>query len=155
MTEIIGLVIFGAILIFLEILIPGGILGLIAAGMMISAVYMAFTQYGSLYGLIVMLISVSIATIALYLQFKLLPKTKFGKKFFIPESSDGKTEYQKVSPDLIGKNGEAITNFSPTGIILIENKEYEAFSQEGYLTKGQNLQVVAFDNFRLIIEKQK
>ena len=52
---------------------------------------------------------------------------------------------------VVGKICEAETTLAPSGYVSLDGRRYEAYSRSGLATKGSRLQVVAVDNFRLIV----
>jgi membrane-bound ClpP family serine protease len=152
MTLIILLFAIGIVLLAAEVIVPGGILGAIGALLMIAACVISFSQYGTSGGFAAIAVSLLLAGLTFYIEFRILPKTAFGKRAFLnAEITAVSSAYGEDARSLIGKSAEAVTMLSPSGYILIEGKRYEAFSQDGQVPAGAPLMVVGADNFRLIV----
>ncbi|MBC2602494.1 NfeD family protein [Puniceicoccus vermicola] len=153
MAEIVGLILLAAILASFEIVVPGGILGLLAFAALIGASYLAYAPWGL--GGSVLLFSGAGAGILLlvYFEFKLLGKSKFRNRFILSSAVTGRSESVHSTDEVIGAEGVTLTAMSPTGMIRIGDQKFEAFSRSGFLLKDQSIRVVSRDNFRLIIEK--
>lgn len=155
MSTLILLFVVGIFLIAAEVIVPGGILGAIGGLMMFGGCYVAFMEYGTLGGLVAVLTAFAFGGLAIYLEFFLLPKTKWGKRAFLTAEVTGVSA--AFGPDanaLIGKSAEAITLLSPSGYILVDGRRLEAFCQSGQVPAGTALEVVGADNFRLIVTQR-
>ena len=92
---------------------------------------------------------------AIYLEFYILPKTKWGKRAFLTAEVTGvSAAYGPDAQEMVGKSAEAITVLSPSGYILVDGKRFEAFCQSGQVPPGTALEVVGADNFRLIVTQR-
>ncbi|MGA0853551.1 MAG: NfeD family protein [Luteolibacter sp.] len=152
MSLIILLFAIGLILLAAEVIVPGGILGGIAALMMLGGCAVAYSRFGANGGMIALIAAIALICITLFLEFRVLPKTRMGRRAFL-ESEIGATSaaFGPEAQQLIGSQAEAITLLSPTGYIRVNGKRYEGFSQSGQISPGATLQVVGADNFRLIV----
>lgn len=153
MSIIIALIIAGIIFISLEVFVPGGILGLLGTIAIITACVLTYNAYDIAGAIGVGLISIILAGIIIVIEFKYLPKTEYGKRLFLTSFVKGKGNEDVGSDSLIGKQARAVTRLLPTGTIEVGKDQYEAFSQDGHINKGESLIVVARDAFRIIVKK--
>ena len=141
------------ILTFLELLLPGGVLGVLAAISLLLATWFGFDGYG-FFGSMIVFFGTLIALIVLtFVEFKLMAKTEFGRKFFLETTIDGRSNIAQAKDSIIGRRGIALTRLNPSGKVSIDDKNYEAYSQDGFIENGQEVAVVAQDNFKLTIKK--
>lgn len=138
---------------FLELLLPGGILGFLAAISLLVATWLGFDNYGFFGGMIVFFGTLVALAILSFIEFKLLAKTPYGQKFFLNTSIKGHSNKAQSEDSIIGKTGTALTRLNPSGKVLVEGKNYEAHSRDGFIENGQTIKVVGQDNFKLTIEK--
>ena len=156
MSLIILLFSLGILFIAVEVIVPGAILGSIGALLMFGGCVMAFIEYGTTGGMLAVTAAFAIGALAMFLEFKVIPNTKFGKRAFLTrEITAVSAAFGAEARDLIGKSAEALTLLSPSGYILIDGIRYEAFSQSGQVPAGSALEVVGADNFRLIVSLSK
>ncbi len=154
MTMLILLFAIGILLIVAEVIVPGGILGTIGALMMFCGCILAFMNFGNTVGLIAVLTALVLGGLAVYLEFRYLPKTKIGKRAFLTAEITGVSEaIGDEARKLVGKTAEAITLLSPSGYILVDGQRYEAFCQSGQVPAGSALEIIGADNFRLIVRE--
>jgi membrane-bound ClpP family serine protease len=156
MTAIIILFLAGILLLAIEVFVPGMVVGIIGGLAILAGVIMAFGLYGTAGGMIALLAGAALLGLTLYIEFVVLPKTKFAKKFSMLASVEGTS--QPALADLgavLDQQGETVTPLSPSGYISIQGRQYEAFSQSGYLAKGVAVRVTGLDNFRLIVTQNQ
>ncbi|MGC6424395.1 MAG: NfeD family protein [Lentimonas sp.] len=150
---IIGLIIAAVVLVFFEVVLPGGVLGVLAAICLVSATWLGFVEYDFLGGLGIFLGTCLAIVVTIFLEFKFLATTGLGKGFFLKESVTGHSNESEAEDSIIGKEGTALTRLNPSGKVAIGGQSYEACSQDGYIDSGEFIGVVAKDNFKLIIKK--
>ena len=152
MTLIVLLFALGIVLLAVEVIVPGGILGTIGGLMMFGGCVMSFINYGTLGGSIAVAIALGLTALALFIEFRVLPKTAIGRRAFLTSEVTGvSAAFGAEAAELIGKSALAMTMLSPSGYINIDGKRYEAFCQSGQVPAGSPLEVIGADNFRLIV----
>jgi membrane-bound ClpP family serine protease len=156
MTAIIILFLAGILLLAIDVIVPGMILGIIGGLSILAGVVTAFNLYGSTGGTIALLSGGLLLGLTLYIEFVIMPKTKLAKALSMQATVGGTS--QPAVADLaavLNQTGETITPLSPSGYINVLGRRYEAFSQSGYLAKGVAVRVTGLDNFRLIVTQNK
>jgi membrane-bound serine protease (ClpP class) len=153
MSLIIGLLIGAIVLIFLEVLLPGGILGVLAVCCLVGASVQAGMLFSLVAGVLVFLGGILFGLIMIFVQFKLFEKTALGKRFFLRSSIQGGSRPTPSTENLSGKSGVALTRLNPTGKVEIEGQSYEAYSRDGYLEAGDPIQVISQDSLKITIQK--
>ena len=141
------------VLAFLELLLPGGVLGVLAAISLLIATWFGFDSYGFFGGLVVFFGTLVALVLLSFIEFKLMVKTPYGKKFLLDTAIEGRSNKAQAEDLIIGKEGIALTRLNPSGKVSINGKNYEAHSQDGYVENGEKIVVVTQDNFKLIIKK--
>ena len=152
MAVIIILVIFGIILLAVEVfLLPGitvaGIGAFLASGF---AIYKAFTVYGTVGGLITIgaLLVLSIIVMAVGL------KAKTWHRLALHDNIDSAAQ---VLPEQEGIHrgdiGTTTTRLAPMGKISINGKIYEAKSEDEYIDERNTVVVTGFDNFSVVVRR--
>lgn len=156
MTLIILLFAVGIVLLVVEVIVPGGILGTAGGLLMFGGCIAAFMRYGTGGGMLAVTVAAVLTILAFYIEFRVLPKTSVGRRAFLTsEIKSVSAAFGEESKDLIGKSAEALTMLSPSGYILVDGKRYEAFCQTGQVPAGTALEVTGADNFRLIVSQSK
>jgi len=143
----------GLILLALEVVVPGGILGIAGGILLFVGCVLSFANHSISYGFIALTITAVAAFTLFYVQFKVLPKTSIGKRYFLKsEITASSSKFKNELAELIGKNAIASTILSPSGYIAIGNKQYEAVSESGLIPKDTPLLVTSATPFQLTVK---
>ncbi len=154
MTTILLLFIFGIVLLVLDLFVPGIILSTAGTLAFLAGTARAFTEYGIGGGLLAFAIGAVLLTVALYIEYWVLPKTRIGKKFFLHAAVDGTSQAPLAqSSALSGREAMALTPLMPSGQIEIDGQRYEALSLDGHVAMGARLKVTGQQNFSLTVTK--
>jgi membrane-bound ClpP family serine protease len=154
MNTIVTLFVVGAVLLAAEVLVPGGILGIVAAAALLAGVVLAFIGHGSTGGWIAIGAALGLTAFTLWFEFVVLPKTALGRRLFLNAEVKGASQPPLAERDaVVGQGGVADTTLAPSGYVVVAGKRYEAYSRSGLIAKGEALRVVELDNFRLIVQK--
>jgi membrane-bound ClpP family serine protease len=154
MSMIIVLFLVGALLLAAEVFLPGGILGVFAAGTLIAGVVLAFLDHGNTGGWIAIGAALVLTGATLWFEFVVLPKTALGRRLFLKAEVTGASQPPLAEREtVVGQDGVADTTLAPSGYVTVAGKRYEAYSRSGLIAKGEALRVVELDNFRLIVQK--
>lgn len=154
MTTILLLFIFGIALLLLDLFLPGIILSVAGTLAFLAGTAQAFSAYGIGGGLLAFAIGAVLLAVALYVEYGILPKTRFGKRFFLHAAVDGTSQAPSTQTSaLTGQEGTALTPLMPSGQIEVGGKRYEALSLDGHIGKGARLKVTGAQNFSLTVTK--
>lgn len=151
MTAIVLLLSIGIVLVLLEVIVPGGVLGVLGVLAMLGGCVLAFFDLGAEGGWVATATAAGALGLSLFIEFKILPRTRWGKKLFLDRSIDGASQENPAAQSIVGRTGEAVTMMAPSGYVTIEGRRYEAVSQSGLIAKGAGVRVVGVDNFQLIV----
>lgn len=153
MTLILALFGAGVLLLALEVVVPGAVLGIIGGLLMLGGVVAAFGRFGFEGGAVAAGVALALAAVALYLEFVLLPKSRLAKSLSMSATVSGRSQPAVAERSVIGKMAIAVTPLAPSGIVECEGRRYEAFARDGHTVVGAQLAVLDVDNFRLIVSK--
>ncbi len=155
MTWIALLFLAGILFVMAEVIVPGGILGIAGAVLMLAGCVVAFVLYGANFGLLAVLAAGVLFGAAMFFEFKILPNTAIGRRAFLTKEIKAVSQaVDESARTLVGKTAEAITMLSPSGYVSVEGRRYEAFCQSGQVPAGTPLVVTGADNFRIIVTKR-
>ncbi len=151
MTLILVLFAAGVILIAAEVVVPGGILGIIGSLFMLAGVVVAFDRYGFSGGALATAAGLFIACVALYFEFVMLPKSRIARALSMTATVDGRSQPAVADRSLIGRRAVAVTTLAPSGVIECDGRRYEAFARSGHVPAGAAVDVIDLDTFRVIV----
>ena len=154
MTTILLLFVLGIVLLVLDLFVPGIILSVFGTLALLAGTARAFGQFGMSGGLLAFAIGMTLLAIALYVEYGLLPKTRYGKKFFLHAAVEGTSQVPAAeTAALTGRECVAITPLMPSGQVEIDGRRYEAQSLDGHVAKGARLKITGLQNFSLTVTK--
>ena len=153
MTVIIALILAALVLVFFEVLVPGGILGILGLLCIVGATWVGAANYGALGGALTFVAAVAAVVFLIFIEFKLMKNTSFGNRFLLGSTVTGHSNMAQGEESIIGREATTITRMNPSGKVAIDGRSYEAHSQDGYIDSGETVVVAKRDNFKLIIKK--
>ena len=153
MIAIILYFVIGVLFIAAEVFLPGGIVGAIGGLVMLGGVVQSYAEFGAQGAFISAVAAILLLVGALYLEFKLLPNSRFGSRLFLKKSVNASAEYSDAEDELVGQVCTTLTALGPTGVVLVDGKKLEASSKSGFIEKNTQVKVTGRDNFRIIVSK--
>ncbi len=156
MTTIVMLFAAGIVLVAVELVVPGGLLGAIAALFFLGGVVTAFLRLGPAGGAVATGVALLIGAVTLYLELVWLPKSRFARRLSMSETVSGRSQPEIAErATVVGREAEALTTLAPSGYVAVDGRRYEAFCQSGHASEGERLRVVDVDTFRLVVTSIK
>jgi membrane-bound serine protease (ClpP class) len=156
MTLVFVLFGIGIALMVVEVVIPGGLLGVLAGMALAGGVVAAFVEFGSIGGSVATGLALLIAAVTLYFEFVLLPKTRLARKFSMAETGSGRSQPEVAERDaVLNREALAVTTLAPSGYVELAGRRYEAFCRTGHAVAGSRMRIVDIDNFRLVVTQIK
>jgi membrane-bound serine protease (ClpP class) len=152
----VALLLLGFIFLVLEFFVPsGGALGTLCALSLLAAIVVGFMA-GPWTGASILAIEAVVVPAALAAAVKWWPETPIGRMILIPlpKSPDDvlpETENYRGLKHLVGKRGIARGLMLPSGIVLIDNRPYDAVAEGMTIEAGQNVLVVSVSTQRLVV----
>jgi len=143
------LIIFGILLIVLEILIvPGFIVGIAGAVFVVMGIGWAWQVYGSTVGIMVALGSVFITGLSIWSALR----TSFWKKFSLNDKLEGKMNVIDGSLVKAGDRGEAVSSLRPMGTVRVNGERYEATTEGKMIPPNYPIIVIRVEGNKLIVK---
>ena len=141
MTTILILSVIGIIAVIAELVLPGGILGVIGAICLLGAVVATFVSHGATAGTIALagVVAIGMLTLRIWMRyFHRLPLTKqlvLNETVGIDESLTGRNH-------LVGKHGVTLTELMPSGRAEIEGEKLDVMAEGAAIRRGASIVVV-------------
>lgn len=152
MTVVITLLLLGAVLIFLEVFLPGMIAGIAGCVCIIAAVVVGYNEFGFHTGNI-LLACVMVASVAgIFLWLKYFPDSRLAGRF-VAHGTVGEIGTEK--PELLGATGEALSNLRPSGMAIINGKRVDVVTEGPLIERGAPVKVVAIEGLRVVVRENR
>ena len=151
MWYLVLLVLLGLLFLLVElVLLPGvsvgALLTLVCYG---SALYLAFSNFGTTAGLIVLAVILLLSLVAII--FSLRAKT--WRRLSLNEEVTSSSMPSPADELKIGDQGRALSRLAPMGKVDFGGKIFEAKSLDAYIDARSTVEVVGFENFNVIVKK--
>jgi len=156
----IGLLGLGVLLMVLEAFVPsGGILGLGAMASAVAGIVFLF-KYDTMWGAIGSLGTVILGPMVFMGAINMLPNTKFGRTMvgdsgeeIAQRKADLNRKQRGEREELMGKEGTALTDMRPSGVVEIDGHRHDAISRGEIVDKGQVIRVSGVDGLTIEVRK--
>jgi len=150
MALIITLLILGAVLLFLETLLPGLIAGIIGFICLMAAVFLGYRDFGFQTGNIILAIVLVGVALGVFLWLKFFPESRLARKF-VSQGSVGELGVDK--PELLNGKGTALTQCRPSGVANINGQRVDVVTEGGLIERGAAVRVVAVEGSRIVVRE--
>lgn len=147
----------GLFIVALELFVPSaGILGIVAAALIIGGITVGFTDSLATGGMMLMIAVIGLPVL-LGVMFKVWPHTPLGKRILLKDLKPEdvlpqKSHYKKRNQSLVGVLGVAQTKMLPSGIVLINGEKYDAISEGFAVEQGDAVKVVDVREHRIYVQ---
>ncbi len=150
---IIILIFLGLLLLLIEFsVLPGvtiaGIGGFLLLGL---SVYIAFSEYGTIIGIITLAFVLIASPMLIYYFFK----SKAGKKMVLDSAIDSKVETVDEEKIKVGDTGITIGRLAPSGKARVSGEVVEAQSTGGFIDHNTEIKVLKILSNKIIVEPVK
>ena len=149
-SEIFLMFFLGAILVSLEILLPGGIIGFFGLVCFGFGTWKTYQIAGAEWAFASIFLSLVWCVVILWFEFWILPKLSWGKKIYLLTQQINPTT-PNISPSS-SSDTVALTPLVPSGYILWQGKKVEARCLDGFAQSGDRLKVVKCQNFTYLVK---
>ena len=150
MALIIALLILGAILLFLETLLPGLVAGIIGFVCLIAAVVLGYRDLGVQAGNLILAIVLVGLVLGTWSWLKFFPESRIARKF-IARGTVGELGVDK--PELLNATGETVTRLRPSGVARINDQRVDVVTEGGMIERGAAVRVVAVEGTRIVVRE--
>ncbi len=148
------LLILGLALVIAEFFVPGGIIGILGAVLILLSLVLAGAN------MMQMVIAIFIALVVAIIGMVILMKF-FGKKLHVLNKlvlmDATTTEEGYVSnvnrTELLGKVGITITPLRPAGTILFGNERVDVVSEGGYIDAEKHVEIIKVEGSRIVVRR--
>ena len=142
------------LLVFVELLVPGGLLGILGVLLILTSSgvvifnggeYRYFVVFGELIGLVA----------SFFLGMYLLSNTRVGNHLVMHKRqkvSDGWVAPSE-DPALVGSEGDVLTALRPAGSISVEGRRIDAVSAGEFIDRGARICVIEVEGNRVVVEE--
>ena len=140
------LLVAGAVLLMLETVLPGLIVGLCGLACWMAAVAVAFQRTDQ--GIWVLLFVLAGGGIGAVLWFKYFPRTRYAQSLMLKNTIGGEPE---VDQSLLDQVGVAHSDLRPSGVATINDRRMDVLAEGGMIEAGTEIKVVEVTGLRVVV----
>ncbi len=155
MLYIIIFFLMGIFLIFLELYLPGGIMGTIGT-LLILASMIYSTRTLPRQAPFIITGELLVSGILILVGIKAFHTLPWGKRFILEEKETGEkgfTAQPEELEKLLNKEGVTLSYLRPSGIALIDGKRVDVVSEGVFIPKGRKIKVIQVDGNRAVVKE--
>jgi membrane-bound serine protease (ClpP class) len=146
------LLLLGLLFVWLEFYLPGGALAVAGVLFILGALVTFFSQSSSIIGSIIFFtVAAAAVIVVIRLAISRIRKSASRNTFFLSKDQEGYKAADFAS-GMIGKRGVTMTEFGPSGYILVEGHRYPAICRGPYLDKGAEVEIIAGESGHFIVK---
>ncbi len=146
MELVIILLVAGAVMLMLETVLPGLIVGLCGLACWMVAVAVAFQRTDQ--GIWVLLFVLAGGGIGAVLWFKYFPQTRYAQSLMLKNTIGGEPE---VDQSLLDQEGVAHSDLRPSGVATINDRRMDVLAEGGMIEAGTGIKVVEVTGMRVVV----
>jgi len=148
MIPIITLLILGVVLLYLETVLPGLIVGILGFICLMAAVILGYRNYGYQTGSLILAGVLAGLMVGAFCWLKFFPDSRMAHKF-ISQGSVG--ELGVAKPELLHATGAALTQLRPSGTAKIDGQRVDVVTEGGLIEAGTAVKVVTVEGARIVV----
>ncbi|WP_096153344.1 MULTISPECIES: NfeD family protein [Bacillus] len=152
--ETLLLFLIGIILVVLEIFVPGGILGIIGLGAIITSFFLATDDVAQMG--ISLLFAMTVTVVAMVIIFKVFGKRiRVFDRLVLRDSTNTERGYiSNVSRiELVGQEGVTLTTLRPSGTAIFNEERVDVVTEGSYIEANKQVRVVKAEGSRVIVRE--
>ena len=150
-TTIIALVIAGFLLVFFEVFIPGGVIGMLGGILIVFAIGCGFVFEGPTWGGGLLVSSGLLGLIGFWLWIRLVPKTPLGRRLMLDHDARDWKSCDVRQQDLKGREGVAHTPLHPTGTALFDGRRVDVITRGEMVAAETRIKVLEVEGNRVVV----
>jgi membrane-bound serine protease (ClpP class) len=148
MGIVVLLIAVGFVLIALETVLPGLIVGTLGFLSICAGILYAYVHFGFRSGNTVLAVSTILLMAGAVLWVKFFPESAMAR-VFVSTRQIGNVNADK--PELLGQTGTTLTALRPAGTAQVGGKRVDVVTEGGFVEKGKAVKVVGIEGMRVVV----
>jgi membrane-bound serine protease (ClpP class) len=152
--EAIILFVVGFICIVLELFVPGGILGIVGGGAVLTSIFLSTASYEL--AAFSILLAIIICVVASILLFKVFGKNiRIFDRLILKDATRTETGYvSNVNRlELIGLKGKTITPLRPSGTAIFQEEHLTVVSEGRFIGENSTVKIIKVEGARIVVRE--
>lgn len=152
----IALLVFGLLLVMVEVVLPGGIIGFFGLAAIFGSIFLAGQDVKTT--AIAVLFALIIASVGMVIVVKIFGKRlHLFKRIILNDSTSTESGYVSTvnRPELVGKTALSLTALRPSGTIELGDERIDAVSEGRFIDAGKNVKIIKVEGSRIVVRELK
>jgi membrane-bound serine protease (ClpP class) len=157
MTILILLLVVGYILVIAEMILPGGVLGILGVLCLIGAAVWAFVEFDPTTGFFIVLAEAISGVILISIWMKYFFDSRYGKHLVLSNEKTADEPDESTTSrnqELLNLTGTALTYLRPSGTATINGKRYDVLAEGNLIDRGETIKVVKVDGTHIFVRRE-
>lgn len=139
-----------------EIILPsGGILSILAVGILVYSLYLVFENISIFAGTVLLIVDLVTIPVLIILGIKFLSRSSIVTLRQTLSSELGVTSQSEDLKDYMELEGVALTDLRPAGMASINDRRTDVVTRGEYLVKGTPIVVIKITGNQIVVKRQK
>jgi membrane-bound serine protease (ClpP class) len=138
----------GLVAMFVELFLPGAVLGLIGLLAVVGSIIFALVNGHTTAGIVLAVIAVLWVPL-----FFAMWKSVVGRFFALKGDQRGFRPSTTIREDLLGLEGEAMSALRPSGVARLNDRRYDVVTRGEMLQKGTRIKVIEVSGNRIVVKE--
>ena len=146
---IVGILAIGYLLLFFELFLPGGVVGIFGIIAVIYGCYLAF-GLGGLWGPGTIVLSILVTGLAVFLFFR----SRYGRRLVLNDEEPKTWKAQESDlDDLLDQLGKSLSDLRPAGLAEFQGRRVDVVTDGEFVEKDREVRVVEIEGNRVVVEE--
>ena len=150
------LLLAGLVLLVAEAFVPsGGLIGILALGLLGVSLYFAFNLSLTM-GLRFVVAELILIPVAAIVAIQVWPRTPMARRIFLPPPTAEELTVSHARPrldHLIGEFGRALTPLRPSGLVDFDGRRLDGLAETGLIPSGSLVKAVRIQSGQLVVRE--
>lgn len=145
---IVGILAIGYLLLFFELFLPGGVVGVFGIIAVIYGCYLAF-GLGGLWGPATIVLSIVVTGLAVFLFFR----SRYGRRLVLNDEEPKTWKAQEDDLEgLLHQSGRSVSDLRPAGLADFEGRRVDVVTDGEFIERDRELRVIEVEGNRVVVE---
>lgn len=147
------LIFSGAVLLALEVFVPGGVVGAIGILLLLWAAFVALNAVGGALGIVLAIFALLVGCAMLFLVVKAFPNSFVGRNLSLATNMKESHAADQGLASLVGAEGIASTVLRPSGFAELKGQRVDVVTRGENVEQGLRVRVIEVEGSRVVVQK--
>lgn len=147
----IGSLSIGLMLLAIEVIVPGGILGVMGGLSLLVAIGAGFFAFGPQGGLLAAVSLIVFGSVLFGVWLRIFPLTPMGRVLTLRKDGQDFKAAHAEPAIVVGLAGSALSDLRPAGLALLNGHRTDVISESGYVVAGTPVKVVKVEGNHIVV----